>query len=199
MSELEDPNQNEKTSSSLLDEDFITDVFGNVFDNKNLYLKKVQIDSNSNTFFEFTEEYLENEGRINCWDYDDNGIIDNQFIKYPVKDDKIVEENIFFDDRGLQKVSVVSENDIPVTLKYKGKEVLIIPGTSENFYWIGERIEIDEKALIQKISPTFVQGDVNIVQENENRFTVVKVGDNYFCLDVAPPETYQLVGEDSVN
>lgn len=199
MSELEDPNQNEKTSSSLLDEDFISDVFGNVFDNKNLYLKKVQIDSNSNTFFEFTEEYLENEGRINCWDYDDNGIIDNQFIKYPVKDDKIVEENIFFDDRGLQKVSVVSENDIPVTLKYKGKEVLIIPGTSENFYWIGERIEIDEKALIQKISPTFVQGDVNIVQENENRFTVVKVGDNYFCLDVAPPETYQLVGEDSVN
>ena len=162
-------------------------------------MKKVQIDSNSNTFFEFTEEYLENEGRINCWDYDDNGIIDNQFIKYPVKDDKIVEENIFFDDRGLQKVSVVSENDIPVTLKYKGKEVLIIPGTSENFYWIGERIEIDEKALVQKISPTFVQGDVNIVQENENRFTVVKVGDNYYCLDVAPPETYQLVGEDSVN
>ena len=199
MSELEDPNQNEKTSSSLLDEDFISDVFGNVFDNKNLYLKKVQIDSNSNTFFEFTEEYLENEGRINCWDYDDNGIIDNQFIKYPVKDDKIVEENIFFDDRGLQKVSVVSENDIPITLKYKGKEVLIISGTSENFYWIGERIEIDEKALIQKISPTFVQGDVNIVQENENRFTVVKVGDNYYCLDVAPPETYQLVGEDSVN
>ena len=195
-SELENPERNEKISASLLDEQYICDIFGNIFDNKNLYLRKVQIDSNANTFFEFTEEYLEDNGRINCWDYDDNGIIDNQFIKYPVKDGKTVEENIFFDDRGIQKVAVVTENNIPVSLKYKDKTFDIVPGTSKNFYWIGDRIEIDESKLLQKISTTFVQGDVNVVQENNNRFTVVRVGDNFYCLDVAPPETYDLIGED---
>ena len=131
---------------------------------------------------------MENEGRINLWDYDDNGIADNQFIKYPVVDGKIIEENIFFDDMGLLKVSVTSINDIPVKMNYYNEEVGIVSGYSENFYWIGKSLNIDELSLLEKVNPNMEQGNPIVIQHNENRFTVIKIGQNYYCTEVPKVE-----------
>jgi len=187
-SELENAELNVMNASSLLDESFIFNIFGNIFENENLYLKKIKIDRNANTFFEFSEEYLVNEGSIILWDYDDNGIIDNQFIKYPVVDGNLIEENIFFDDMGLQKISVTSINDVPSKMKYDNKEVNIVPGFSENFYWIEKSLNVDEVSLLQKAKFNLVQGSVNVISHNENRFSVIKIGDNYFCMEIPEQE-----------
>lgn len=191
---LENSEMNISNSASLLDEKFIFEVFGNVFEDKKIYLKKIKVDRNGNTFYEFSEEYMENEGRINLWDYDDNGIVDNQFIKYPVVDGKIIEENIFFDDMGLLKVSVTSINDIPVKMNYYNEEVVIVPGYSENFYWIGNSLNVDELSLLEKVNPNMEQGNPVIIQHNEARFTVMKIGQNFYCTEV-PEVTISLDSE----
>ena len=109
-------------------------------------------------------------------------------------DGKIVEENIFFDDMGLLKVSVTSINDIPVKMNYYNEEVVIVPGYSENFYWIGKSLNVDELSLLEKVNPNMEQGNPVIIQHNEARFSVIKIGQNFYCTEV-PEVTISLDSE----
>lgn len=175
----------ESDSVGLIEEDkeYIHRIFGNIFDNQKIYLKKVQIDRNGNTNPEFSEEYLENDGKINLWDYDDNGVWDNQYIRYPtLKNNDVVEETIFFDDIGIASVSVISINKVPARIKYRNEEIDIHSGTKENFYWIGDTsISVTEKDVLEELHGGLEQGKVEIVQVKNNRFTIVKVNANYYC------------------
>ena len=77
----------------------IESVFTKASGMENLYLQKVQIDRNANTIIEYSEQFIENGGKIILWDNDDNGIWDCQYIKYPQKNDEpLKEETIYFSE-----------------------------------------------------------------------------------------------------
>ncbi len=173
---------------SLYDKDAISRIFGNIFGDEKIYLSKVMIDRNGNTFYEFNESYLENNGKITLWDNDDNGIWDCQYIRHPAKDgEELLEETIFFDTNGLPLITLTIIDEIPVKMIYKDSEVMIYAGQNDNFYWIDENGSSEqEKAVLEYLNKSSVQGSIDIVQTQERRVSVIRVGNNYFCKIIPP-------------
>lgn len=177
-------------NQNFQDDDLVTNVFGKIFpENFRIYLSKVSIDRNSNTIYEYVEEFLEDNGKINSWDYDDDGIINCQHIKYPKKDNEsLQEETIFYDKNGIENVSVSFENAIPYKMKVQGRDVLIFAGNLPNFYWIEESgFEEYEREILPKIE-NLEQGSLEIFDFSGIRISVIKVDSFYFCKKL--PESY---------
>ena len=146
-------------------------------------MRKIQIDRNENTFSEFSEEYLEYNGKITIWDNDDNGLPDCQYIRYPQKSgEALTEETLYFDSNGLQILSLLTSDGVPVKMNSKGQEVMISAGINENLYWIEEKGDADaEDAVIKFASNGIVQGSISLIDYKESRVSVIKVGSNLFC------------------
>lgn len=181
-------NENENFTND--DEELICSVFGNIFpQDYRIYLRKVSIDRNANTIYEYIEEFLENGGKISSWDDDDDGIINYQHIKYPKNyDNSTTEETIFYDEAGIEKVSVSFLDGNPYAMKVRGNDILIFAGSLENFYWIDENGNEDyEREILSKIGK-LEQGSIEIVEVAETRISVIKVDSFYFCKKL--PETY---------
>lgn len=158
-------------------------IFSKVVKGKSLYLQKIQIDRNSNNFNEFVEEYLSANGRITSWDNDDNGIIDSQFIRYPVKpEEPVIEEAIFYDNNGLPIVSLYSLDGIPLKMNYGEQEVPIYSAATEHLYWIEDEqtSEVEEK-ICEYTKKGITQGVIEILEFDGQRFTVIRIGNDYFC------------------
>ncbi len=173
--------------SSMPADTMVTDIFTSAANSSNLYLRKVQIDRNGNTNYEFTEEYLEDGGKVTIWDSDDNGIWDCQYIKYPKKDgEDQIEETIYFDSNGLKKLSLTVIDKIPVKMIYDNQEVMIYAGESENIYWIEEKGSGElEIKVINNISDKLEQGTLSVIQVEGQRISVIKV-DNCYYLRILP-------------
>lgn len=181
-------NENENFTND--DEELIRSVFGNIFpQDYRIYLRKVSIDRNANTIYEYIEEFLENGGKISSWDDDDDGIINYQHIKYPKNyDNSTTEETIFYDEAGIEKVSVSFLDGNPYAMKVRGNDILIFAGSLENFYWIDENGNEDyEREILSKIGK-LEQGSIEVVEVAETRISVIKVDSFYFCKKL--PETY---------
>ncbi len=139
---------------SLYDKAAIQGVFSAAIGDAKVYLKKVAIDRNGNTFYEFSQQFLEKGGKITLWDNDDNGVWDCQYIRYPKKDDdSLIEETIFFDTNGLPLIlpliTLTLLDAIPVKMIYKNSEVMIYAGQNDNLYWIEEEgsVEMEDEIL----------------------------------------------------
>lgn len=147
------------------------------------YLKKVMIDRNRNTNYEFSEQYIEYNGKIIFWDNDDNGICDCQYIRYPQKDgESLIEETIYFEDTGIQKIVLTTIDGIPIKMLFGETEVMIYAGNSENIYWIENvgSIELEEEVL-RYANNNVTQGAIDIIQTKEERISVIKVNKNFYC------------------
>ena len=161
----------------------VTSVF-NFIDNRNdIYLRKIQIDDNQNTFSEFSEEYLEFNGKVTIWDNDDNGLPDCQYIRYPQKEgESLIEETIYFDSNGLQIISLTTADGIPLKMNADGSEVMVYAGESPDFYWIENKGTADaEQAVSEYVSKGFSQGIIDILDFEETRISIIKVGSAYYC------------------
>jgi len=169
--------------SSLYDQIAIEAIFGSVLDDYKLYLQKVMIDRNGNTFPEFSESYLENNGKVTLWDNDDNGVWDCQYIRHPQKDgESLIEETIFFDTNGLPLINLTQIDSIPVKMLYKEEEVMIYAGLTDHLYWIEESGSSEmEKTILNTTELNPLQGTINLVEYKESRISVIKVGYDYFC------------------
>lgn len=165
---------------------FMENVFSKVVKGKSLYLQKVQIDRNSNNFNEFVEEYLSANGRITSWDNDDNGIIDSQFIRYPVKEDEsVIEEAIFYDSNGLPVVSLYSLDGVPLKMNYGEQEVPIYCAKTEHLYWIEEEQSLEtEEKVYEFMQQGITQGVIELIEIDGQRFTLIRIGSDYFCKKV---------------
>lgn len=165
------------------DETIVKNVFGLFPEDYRIYLRKVSIDRNSNTYCEYSEEYLENNGKISSWDNDDNGIIDYQHIKYPEKDgEPVMEETVFYDKNGIENLTLSLLNGIPYTMKSKGKEIMVFAGKTNNLYWIEEEGHSDyENALKPFLKKGLEQGSIEIFDVLKKRISVIKIGELYFC------------------
>ena len=161
----------------------VTSVF-NFIDNRNdIYLRKIQIDYNQNTFSEFSEEYLEYNGKVTIWDNDDNGLPDCQYIRYPQKEgESLIEETLYFDSNGLQIISLTTADGIPLKMNAEGSEVMLYAGDSPNLYWIEQKGTADaEAAVIEYVSKGFSQGIIDLFDFEDTRISIIKVGSAYYC------------------
>lgn len=164
-------------------ERIISSIFNFIDGRSDIYLRKIQIDENANTFCEFSEEYLEYGGRITIWDNDDNGLPDCQYIRYPQKEgESLIEETLYFDSNGLQILSLTLADGAPVKMNANGSEVMVYAGDSENLYWIDQKGNLDEEAAIFNfVEKGINQGSIDIFDFEEERISVIKVGSSYFC------------------
>lgn len=169
------------------DKTLVSNVFGAFVDSDSIYLKKIMIDRNSNTYFEFSEEYLEKSGRIDSWDYDDNGIIDCQYIVYPKDEDAaLIEETVFYNDNGLPYISLSCIDKIPVKMNYNDREVVIYAGEKNNFYWIDENGDfVMEDSIIRNFDFNINQGVAQIYEFGSQRISVIRIGSDIFAKIIA--------------
>ena len=188
--------------------EFVTSVFHPLSIRQDIYLSMVRIDRNANTFYEFTEQYIGPDGKITSWDNNDDGIIDSQFIRYPMeknaidenidnivvpKKESLKEDSIFFDKNGEPYISINFIDKVPVKMNLQNQEVIISSGEGKNFYWIEdtdddikERMEI-EKYIVEEESKNLSNGLMKIVDMRGVRASVIMVNDNIFCKII--PET----------
>ena len=165
------------------DTKLLTNIFSNFVNDSSIYLKKVQIDSNSNTFYEYCEEYIPGGGKIVSWDNDDNGILDSQYITYPAEAGKpVIEETIFYGTNGLPVVSLYTLDELPVKMVYGESEVMVYSGNFDNFYWIDQKetVEIEEK-IIEYAQNGITQGFIDLFEYKESRFSIIKIGKDLFA------------------
>lgn len=169
---------------------YIESVFTKLLDTRAIYLKKILIDRNGNTFPEFSEEYIEYDGKINLWDNDDNGVWDCQYIRYPQKENEsLVEETIYFGKNGIQELLINTIDGVPVKMISGNNEVIVYAGKTENLYWIeNEGQEELEKVVVDHIKNGITQGSIDIIQTNEDRLSVIKINQNVYCRMLPPSE-----------
>jgi len=169
----------------------IKKIFGDNTFSEKLYLRKVAIDRNSDTYVEFSEQYLGNNGKISSWDSDGNGVIDYEYIRYPDSPEGgLFEEIIIYNTNGLEYVSLRNVDGLPETLKYAGKEMELIKGGSENLFWIETKgSEEVENIILQEINDEIKDGAVKLVEVSEEiRISLIKIGSAYFCKILPPSE-----------
>ena len=164
----------------------VSSVFNFIDGRSNLYLRKVQIDRNANTFSEFSEEYLEYGGKVTIWDNDDNGLPDCQYIRYPQKEgDSLLEETIYFDSNGLQIIALTIADGVPVKMQLNNSEVMVYAGDAQDLYWIENKGSADEEnAVLNFVKKEIEQGVIDIFDYEEERISVIKVGSSYYCRKV---------------
>ena len=175
----EDQNGLHSTENSRI----ITSVFNFIDTEADLYLRKVQIDRNANTFCEFSEEYLEYNGKITIWDNDDNGLPDCQYIRYPQKTgEPLKEETLYYNSNGLQTLSLITSDGVPLKMNSEGSEVIVYAGETEHVYWIEQQGSVvQEKAALESVSSDFEQGAISIIDYEDSRISIIKVGENIYC------------------
>lgn len=169
----------------------IKNIFGENTFSERLFLRKIEIDRNSDTIIEFSENYLGYNGKISSWDTDGNGIVDYEYIRYPDDEgDLLVEETIIYNRNGLEFVALKNVDGKPVSLKYNGKEMSVYNGSAKNYYWI-ETPGSDEfeKILQENIKAGVTDGAVQVVQINDEiRISVIKIGQALYCKIIPPSE-----------
>lgn len=179
------------------DRSVVEQYFNQIVSGKTIFLKKVQIDRNSNTIYEFSEEYLSAGGKITTWDNDDNGLVDSQFIRYPEEEgEPVKEESIFYDSNGLPVVSLLTVDGTPMKMNYGQEEVMIYAGDKDNFYWIEEKQDADvETEIAGKAKNGITQGVVVIVEYENQPYSVILIGKDYFCKKIYQLENDEIVDE----
>lgn len=180
-----------KEFQSEEDQQVIKNIFGiNLFD-QDFYLSQIKIDRNNDGLPEFSEEYLEKGGKVSSWDNDGNGIWDYEFIRYPEENGPLVEETIFYDDKGMEIVSVTDIAGIPSKVKVNKVEQPVIRGVNNDVYWIGSKEALTiEKAIINSVGNKLNIGVVTLVDlKSDGRYSVIKIGQNIFVRRLPPAQS----------
>lgn len=181
----------------------IKKIFGENTFSSNLYLKKVEVDRNSDTVVEYKEEFLGNGGKLSAWDNDNNGIWDYEYILYPREEGNAkIEEVLFYDQNGLPSIILKSEDGIPKVITTSYEEVELVPGKKENVYWLGESgTPEQENKLLKKCPSDMENGAISLFEISEKddetdpakkqRISIIKIDGNYFCKLVPASESVE--------
>lgn len=177
--------------SDEAEKNMIASIFSEVAGKENIYLKKVQIDANGNSNYEYCEEFLPAGGKISYWDDDDNGVWNLVYTRMPkINNEPVSEETVFYNDNGLPRIKLYSLGGIPVKMNYENSDVLIFAGKNQDVYWIDEQGSEELENLVMnelKIKPE--QGVVKLISVNndETRVSVIRIEKQYF-LRIIPKE-----------
>ncbi|MBR5646702.1 MAG: hypothetical protein IKX23_08705 [Treponema sp.] len=163
---------------------FINKVFGNTQLIENIYLEKIEIDSDRDTIIDFQEEYLGFGGKYSRWDVNGDGRFDEVYYRKPLKENEpLTEEYSFFDKNGARIVTVVNLNSFPEKIHLSdNKTVDVIQGKAFDVYWIGTKgTEEMENIIFTRIGKELTPGKLYSITDKGIFLTVIKVNDKYFC------------------
>jgi hypothetical protein len=165
----------------------ISKVFSEFAGKQKLYLNKVCIDRNGNKNIEFSEEYTQDGDIITIWDNNDDGIPDTMLVKYHQGQDGIEKElTLYYDNKGIEKLSMLCLDGIPVKiLENKTRELIVYAGEYDEVYWIEEKgsKELESELLNklgEKVGNNLVQGRTLIFEIDGIRVTEIEVGSKIF-------------------
>ncbi|MCR5613088.1 hypothetical protein [Treponema sp.] len=172
-----------------------TNIWGSPVMDAPLYLKKIQIDTNVDTVFDFSETYLPRGGKITEWDSDFDGQFDVRFHRLPKKDGAPVTEENWYSILGEKNekkwVVIIVKDGVPVAIADDVTEFTlteIIKGKEENFFWIGKSENVGyEKNILGQIH-LYQQGQVFQMEEADCYIKVIKIGKNIYAKKIIKEE-----------
>ena len=164
-------------------------IFGKGALTSKLYLKKIKIDRNANTFYEYSEEYYDYDGKMCSWDNDDDGMNDYFYIKSPQREGEALDECYIFSEESYPAVTIHFIDGIPVKLTVYTSEEMIYAGKTNGFYWVAEEGSDDMEAVALKAARNArKQGITSIAEADDKRFSIIKVAGTVFARIL--PESY---------
>lgn len=164
-------------------EQLMTNLFGLPMAGSGIYLSKIQFDSNLDTVADFIEEYYENEGKTSSWDFDNDGNWDVRYRKYPKlpTDEFLMEDAMFYKNPSRQLVVITFMNKAPVKVSCDNLVYNVTSGVLSNFYWIGTNGNKDDEVFIQQNIDANINQGVCVILQNENkRYSAVKINNDFF-------------------
>ena len=175
----------------------ITNLFGSPAQGTGFYVRKITVDRNGDTVPDFIEEYLpavEGDripGKISLWDTDSDGRWDVQYKRMPSSADGIVrEEANFYQPLTNVLVTVLSEDEIPVSVRSGGQSLSVTKGKNDNFYWLSTPGTLgDEESVLREIDRIAEQGVSLIVESGGKRFLSVRIEKMIFSMEI-PDERF---------
>lgn len=182
-------------------EQLMTNLFGLPMSGSGLYVKMIQIDENADTVPDFSEEFIEYDGKISSWDYDGDGNWDVRYKRYPLRDknDPLIEDSEFYKMPEKQLVVITRWNGVPVKVAVENMIFSVTEGTNSKFYWVGECGSADDELyILENIVSDLKQGISVVVQNNEKRISVVSV-ENCIFAEILPPVDEQIFDEKTVD
>lgn len=176
--------ENKMHISTPEQEQVMTNLFGLPVQGSGIYLKMVQIDYNGDTLPDFTEEYLNDNGKITSWDFNGDSNWDLRYKRYPKENSSapLIEDAQFYTTPERELVTVTLWNEIPVKVEYKGQFLPVTRGAFDSFYWIGEDGGVaNEKFVMENFNQSEEQGKSVIFQNKDVRIMVVKIASNIYA------------------
>ena len=163
----------------------VNNVFGDNVFSADMFLLSVEIDRNGNTINEFKEEYTAYNGKKTFWDNDDDGHWDCAYIRHSDDSNSGVlrEEAIFYDKKGNEIVSLVSENGTPSLISYMGNQYPVIPGEKKSLYWLEQKGDSECEEIIEKDNwKGYLNGAVKLIEYKDNvRLFVIRIDSSVYC------------------
>lgn len=170
------------------DKELIRRVFGQVDFGTPIYLQQIKIDRNNDGVYEYSEEFLKNNGKVSSWDTDGNGLWDYEYMRYPqAEGEDLIEETVFWNSNGIDTVTVQDKNGIPNKVFVSKVEKQILHGKFENIYWIEKAEDMAvERAIVTETNGKLTIGVVVLVDlKGYGRYSVIKIGKNTFIRKLA--------------
>ena len=163
----------------------VNNVFGDNVFSADMFLLSVEIDRNGNTINEFKEEYTAYNGKKTFWDNDDDGHWDCAYIRHSDESNSGIlrEEAIFYDKKGNEIVSLVSENGTPSLISYMGNQYPVIPGEKKSLYWLEQKGDSECEEIIEKDNwKGYLNGAVKLIEYKDNvRLFVIRIDSSVYC------------------
>lgn len=166
----------------------MTNLFGLDPESAGFYLHLIQIDSNTDTIPDFTEEYLPFNGKITSWDLDADALWDIRYVRYPRAAsadgtlEPLIEDALFYLTTQRDLITVTTIDGIPSKVISKEEELNVIKDESvEDFYWIGKsgRSDFAQKAK-DTLAAEVAAGSLTTVDSGIDYMLCVRVGENYY-------------------
>ena len=181
---------NQNVISTADEMQIITNLFGSPASGTGFYVRMIQIDTNGDTIPNFTEEYVEGQGKISSWDTDSDGLWDTRYIKRPLSSDGILREEAQFHQMlSSDIVTIYSENGRPVKVSDGSRDLLVSKHADSNLYWLGQAgSDEDAEKILQSVNQTASQGVSLIVENKEERFLTVQFAHMIFAQKMLPSE-----------
>ncbi len=163
----------------------VNNVFGDNVFSADMFLLSVEIDRNGNTINEFKEEYTAYNGKKTFWDNDDDGHWDCAYIRHSDESNSGIlrEEAIFYDKKGNEIVSLVSENGTPSLISYMGNQYPVITGEKKSLYWLEQKGDSECEEIIEKDNwKGYLNGAVKLIEYKDNvRLFVIRIDSSVYC------------------
>ena len=165
--------------------ELVNNVFGDNVFSADMFLLSVEIDRNGNTINEFKEEYTAYNGKKTFWDNDDDGHWDCAYIRHSNESNSglLREEAIFYDKKGNEIVSLISEDGKPSLISYMGNHYPVIPGETKSLYWLEQKGDFECEEIIEKDNwKGYLNGAVKLIEYKDNvRLFVIRIDSSVYC------------------